>query len=89
MEPIALILLFVKPKDAPMITTALRLLLQRQSDVIVHSYSVPSLRLHFSMHVNVNESTQLDHTQVLPCQAGPIYLNNYVFLLVFSVCVSV
>lgn len=84
MEPIALILLFVKPKDAPMITTALLLLLQRQSDVIVHSYSVPSLRLHFSMHVNVNESTQ-----VLPCQAGPIYLNNYVFFLVFSVCVSV
>lgn len=51
--------------------------------------AVPSLQVHFSMHVNVHESMQLDHSRVLLCQAGPIYLNNYRYLLGFTVCVSV
>lgn len=38
---------------------------------IIHSYSISSLRVHFSMHINVNKAMQLDHTQVLRRHAGP------------------
>lgn len=90
MEPIVLILLVVKPTDASTKTIALLLLLQRRSDF---SLSVLTLflpcRSTFSMNMNVHESMQLDHSRVLLCQAGPIYLNNYHYFLGFTVCVSV